>query len=244
MRAILFGADAETLKREVRDSAAITVVTDEPDVVICFGGDGTLLAAELRWPGVPKVPIRNSRRGIRCIAHPPAEVIQRLVEGALVPTTFCKLECGVVAGGAAGPDGSLICMNEFNVHMGLINSAVRFTLWFDGQPHEQGQEIIGDGFVISTPFGSTAYFSQITHGIFFRGIGVAFKATDTHIDHVVAPEESEVRARITRGPAKLAYDNAPEYVELAEGDELVVRRHAHPATILTVETVHHPCDAF
>lgn len=244
MRAILFGADAETLKHEVRQCAAIEVVDDDPEVVICFGGDGTLLAAELRWPGVPKVPLRNSRRGIRCIPHPPAEVIRRLVEGSLLPTTFGKLECAVYAAGEAQPEGYLTCMNEFNVHMGLINSAVRFKLWIDGHPHEQGQEIIGDGFIVSTPFGSTAYFAQLTHGIFFDGIGIAFKATDTHIDHVVVPAGAEVRARITRGPAKLAYDNAPDYLALSEGDELVVRRHEQAATILTMETVHHPCDAF
>ena len=89
----LFGAEADSLRSEFEPYDGLTLVDDDPDIVVCYGGDGTLLSAEHRWPGVPKVPIRNSRRGNRMMGHPVNEVVQRLADGALAETTFIKLRC-------------------------------------------------------------------------------------------------------------------------------------------------------
>jgi len=243
MRTLLFGADCESLDPLIEAQAGLERVEERPDVVVCFGGDGTLLAAELRWPGIPKVPIRNSRRGIRCIPHPPDHVIERLAKGDLVHTEYMKLECAVRH---RQDDAfcSLAAINEFNVHMGHVNSAVRFKLWLDDEAYESGLEIIGDGFVVCTPFGSTAYFNQITRGVFHAGLGVAFKFTAEHTNHLVLPDTTVVRAVITRGPAVLAFDNAPEYFDLTEGDELIIRKHAQPAVLLTWDRMKYPSDSF
>lgn len=244
MDVVLFGAQAGDLREEIRKHPLLRIVGTDPEVVICFGGDGTLLAAELRWPGVPKVPIRNSRRGRRCLSHPAPEVIERLANNRLVATEFLKLECAVYHGGETEPTCYLTAMNEFNVHMGRINSAVRFKLWLNDEAYQEGEEVLGDGFVICTPFGSTAYFNQITRGLFHAGLGIAFKYTAEHTNHLIVPEETVVRARITRGPAVLAFDNAPEYFDIEEGDELVIQRHARPAVLLTWESIRHPCAIF
>ena len=78
LRVALFGAEAEALIPHLARYANLELVEKAPDVVVSFGGDGTLLAAELRWPGCPKVPILNSRLGHRCIPHPAADVIEAL----------------------------------------------------------------------------------------------------------------------------------------------------------------------
>lgn len=244
MKTILFGAEAETLRPLVERNPALTLDSASPDVIVCYGGDGTLLSAELRWPGVPKVPIRNSRRGNRCIPHPPGAVIERMAAGTLARTEFLKIECLVQFKDANRPPRVLTSMNEFNVHMGHINAAVRFKLWLDTDPYLDGREILGDGLVVSTPFGSTAYFTQITRGIFHAGLGIAFKNTTELTSHLVVPESVVVRVLITRGPAVLAFDNSPEYIDLGEGDILEVRKHGHCATILTWDSVAHPTDAF
>jgi NAD+ kinase len=193
---------------------------------------------------VPKVPIRNSRRGKRCIAHPPAAVIERLARNELVRTEYMKIEVHVGHVNGEAEPFRLTAMNEFNVHMGRINSAVRFAVWIDDEPYNDGQEILGDGFVISTPFGSTAYYNQITRGVFHKGLGLAFKHTTEHTNHVVAPEDATIRVLITRGPAVLGCDNATEYYELNAGHELVARKHAHPSVLLTWERMSHPSDQF
>lgn len=233
VRLHLFGTQSHVLADEICRHPNLKMVDSEPDVVVCYGGDGTLLAAELAYPGIPKVPVLNSRRGHRCIPHPVAEVLQGLADGQLIANGYTKIQAEVYRDGKALFPDALAALNEFNVHMGLINSAVRFQLWLNGDPYEDGFELLGDGFVVCTPFGSTAYFAQITRGIFTKGIGIAFKSTNAHVDHLVLPDDTEFRIRITRGPAVLAFDSADQYVALEEDDELHVRRHPEVATILT-----------
>ncbi len=244
MKTALFGAEAERLRPELQKYPAFELVDSQPEMVVCYGGDGTLLAAELRWPGIPKVPIRNSRRGHRCIPHPPEAVIKRLAEGALVRAEYIKLECAVRHGDDEEPFCYISAMNEVNVHMGRINSAVRFKFWLNGKPYDAGTEIIGDGFVISTPFGSTAYFNQITRGVFYQGIGLALKSTTHHTSHLIAPESTVFRVLITRGPAVLAFDSSEEYFALRKGDELTVRHDPRPATLYVWEPLPYQTDEF
>lgn len=236
-RVLLFGAQAHRLERLVAGHEQLVLVDEEPDVVVSYGGDGTLLAAEWSFPGLPKVPILNSKRGHRCIPHPADEVIGALAADALTSNTYTKLLCQVFKGGAAQPSQAITALNEVNVHMGRINSAVRFQLWLDGEAYEDGLEILGDGFIICTPFGSSAYFTKITRGAFVQGIGIAFKATSEPTDHIVLTEDSETRVRITRGPAVLGFDSATEYIAMDSGDEIVVSRHEQGATILTCDPV-------
>ncbi|HIJ66181.1 MAG TPA: hypothetical protein HPP77_09565 [Candidatus Hydrogenedentes bacterium] len=244
MNILLFGAEAGDIEKYAARFRALKVVESDPEVVVCYGGDGTLLAAELKWPGIPKVPIRNSRRGQRCIPHPPDRVLERLAKNDLVRCEYAKLECALCRPSDASSVCCLTAMNEVNVHMGHINVAVRFNLWIDDEPYDAGKEIVGDGFVVCTPFGSTAYFNQITRGLFYRGLGVAFKYTAEHTNHLVLPEDAVIRARMTRGPAVLAYDNAPEYLQVSAGDELIIRRHDAPAVLLTWQAMSHPSDEF
>lgn len=233
----LFGAEADTLQPLIERHDSLNLVDKPGDVIVCYGGDGTLLAAELKWPNVPKVPIRNSRRGIRCIPYPPEEVIEKLASDALIRTDHLKLECRVRYRHHEKTSKNLLAINEFTIHMGRVNTAVRFKIWFDDKSFgdSSDSEIIGDGFMVSTPFGSTAYFNEITRGTFWSGIGVAFMYAREKTNHVVLPEDVEIRAEITRGPAILAYDNSSEYIELVEGDQLLIHRHSKPAIILSPE---------
>lgn len=232
-KVVLYGAQAHLLEAEIARHANLCLVDADPDVVVCYGGDGTLLSAEMHWPGLPKVPILNSRRGHRCIPHPPREVIAGLAEGRLVANVYTKLSSVVYRDGVPVTPAPLLALNEINVHMGRVNSAVRFQLWINDEPYEEGLEVLGDGLVVCTPFGSTAYFSKITHGIFSKGIGIAFKATTEPVNHLVLPGSVVVRVQITRGPAVLAVDSSHDYIDLDEGDEIVTRKHHHGATILT-----------
>ncbi len=234
-RVLLYGAEAGRLEPEIRRHRGLLLVDDAPDVVVCYGGDGTLLHAELAFPGVPKVPVLNSQRGYRCITHPIEEVLTGLSEHRLVRNLYTKIACRVARGGV--PMETLVALNEINAHMGRINSAVRFKLWINGQEYEEGREILGDGFLVCTPFGSTAYFSAITKAAFYEGIGLAFKAANERISHMVVPENFKLRLQITRGPAVLAHDSSLNYLDLEAGDEIEVRKHGQGAVILTCDPV-------
>jgi NAD+ kinase len=232
-RVLLFGAHASKLKPELEKHPELEVVTRDPDVVVSYGGDGTLLAAELQYPGLPKVPILNSRRGHRCIPHPASQVLEGLARGELHVNEYTKLNCQVNFQDRPEHFRTLTALNEFATHMGRINSAVRFQMWLNDEPYDNGVEILGDGFIVCTPFGSTAYFNKLTRGIFTKGIGIAFKATTEHTSHLVLPADTRIRILITRGPAQLAYDSAPEILTLEAGDDLHFSKHPQGAIILT-----------
>ena len=156
---------------------------------------------------------------------------------------YVKLTCEVQNGAETRPDRPS-ALNEFNVQLGPTNSALRYRLWVDDHPIEDDVEIIGDGFIVSTPFGSTAYYRQITRGIFYSGLGIAFKYTSELVNHLVVPETSVIRAEITRGPATLGHDNAPDNLPLDTGDVLIIRKDDHPATLLTLKPLRRPSDEF
>lgn len=238
VRVLLYGADASRLESEIAAYPNLQLVRRNPDIIVSYGGDGTLLHSELEWPGVPKVPVLNSQRGYRCIPHPAAQVIEGLAQGRLMSTLYTKLACTVWRDGVANL--CVAALNEINVQMGRINSAVRFKLWINGEPYDSGRELLGDGFLVCTPFGSTAYFSALTHAAFFEGIGLAFKATKERISHLVVPEHYTMRLQITRGPAVLAHDAALQFTELTAGDMLDIEKHPLSATILTCEPVQRP----
>ncbi|HOK10298.1 MAG TPA: hypothetical protein PLT82_03850 [Candidatus Hydrogenedens sp.] len=242
---LLFGKDAEQLIPLFRKHPELTVVRDNPDYVLSYGGDGTLLASEHAYPYIPKIPVLNSMRGHRCIPHPPEEVIARLAEDKLIAYRYMKLTCSIYPGGQTNPTHQIESLNEITVAKGRINSAVRFKLWVDGVSYEgEDKDILGDGFMISTPFGSTAYFSNVTRGIFWEGIGIAFLATSEDITHMVLPEKTLIEVKITRGPAILAYDNIPESVPLEAGDILVVKKSPHDAIICSCGVIHRPSEPF
>ncbi len=218
------------------DRFGLELDESHPEVVISYGGDGTLLGAERAWPGVPKVALRDSQRCRTC-SHESNEVILRhLAEGRLKRTEFMKLE-------ASARGRRLVCLNNVIVHNAIITSGVRYRVWIDDESYGD-REIVGDGLVVSTPFGSAAYYRSITHSTIRVGIGLAFNNSIEPINHLVLAESSLIRIRITRGPATLTGDQAPDKIEVDRGDEILICRSEHAATILVYDRVQYPADQF
>lgn len=242
---LLFGKDIEELIPIFKKFPQLKIVQENPDFVLSYGGDGTLLSSELAYPHIPKIPVLNSLHGHRCIPHPPEEVLRRLVEDKLVPYRYMKLLCSVYPDGQDTPSHQFEALNEVMVEKGKINTAVRFKIWVNGISYEgEGREILGDGFMISTPFGSTAYFSNVTRGIFWKGIGIALMATSESVTHIILPEDTVTEVKITRGPAIFAHDNSPESIPIEAGDTLVVKRCPQDAIIYSCGVVHRLSEPF
>jgi NAD+ kinase len=235
MRVRIFGRNKEDLYPLCREMG-IVCDDENPEVVVSFGGDGTLLGAEREFPGVPKVALRDSRR-CRICSHQSNEVILRhLAEGKLKRTEFLKLEA--VAGSQ-----SLTGLNDINLHNASITAGVRYRVWIDDEPYGS-DELVGDGLVVATPFGSAAYYRSITHSTFRVGIGLAFNNTTEPINHLVLDENSAIEVEITRGPALLSADNDPVRVSLRTGERVTVHRATESATILVYDRVRYPADQF
>jgi NAD+ kinase len=221
-RILVLGEDAPSILPLVRE-AGFSVVTDAPDVVLTYGGDGLLLHSEREWPGVPKLALRNSRFGKKCEPRTVEDALNRLARGELRALRQSKVRAE-----AAGQ--TRVGLNDIIVHNARPMFSVRFRVWIDGESF--GDEIVGDGLVVATTFGSTAYYRSITRSIFRVGLGLAFNNSTQSVDHLVVAEDAKIRLRIERGPAIAAADNDPDAIPLETGDEVEIRRDDAHAIIL------------
>jgi NAD+ kinase len=223
-RVLVLGNKVESIRRLVREKG-LEDVTESPDVILTYGGDGLLLGSEREWPGVPKLPLRNSRHGRKCEPHQIEDALDRLMRTDLRRRTFLKLH-------AEAHGDTLIGLNDVIVHNSLPTSGVRYRVWID----ERGfsDEIMGDGVVVATPFGSTAYYRSITRGTFRVGIGLAFNNSIEQVDHLVLGEDAVIRVQITRGPAIVVADNSPHAIPLDDGEEVTIRRADSEAVLLSL----------
>lgn len=226
-RALLAGSDLDRIERAVRE-AGFEIVADDPDLVICYGGDGTLLGAERDYPGLPKVPLRRRADDETGALAAYARLLRRVARGEGRVTRLPKLEalCG---------EHRFLAVNDIIVRNASLVSAVRFRVEIDGVEHFG--EIVGDGLVAATPFGSAAYYRSITNSVIHVGIGLAFNNSTEPVNHLVLAAESRIRATITRGPALLAADNSPEQFELCEGDVVEIRQSGQEAVIWEIDNL-------
>ncbi|MCP4003631.1 MAG: hypothetical protein GY725_05495 [bacterium] len=231
MRVSLIGNDLDGL-RKLLSRFDLEEVSQDPEVVISHGGDGTLVGAERLLPGVPKVPIRNSEVCRKCKRHETRTILKRLSAGELVESRHAKVE-GEIAGRRK------LAMNEVGLHMDNPASAVRFLLSVNGQAYVD-DEIIGDGLVVATPFGSTAYFRSITRGTFRHGLGLAIMNSVNPVEWAVLDPRDTIEVEITRGPAVILSDNDPEKWPLQTGDVAEFRLSSKAALVLGLDALRCP----
>lgn len=187
----------------------VTLVEEEPDLVISHGGDGSLLGAELRFPGIPKCPIRDRRQNPKCSKHSEMTTLSKLFNGELKKSYLEKLE-------AVTEDGDRLCaLNDIVLTRQFASSAVRYRIWIDGELF-RGQ-VVADGLVVTTPFGSTGYYQSITRGNIRTGIGLAFNNAMDLLGHTVIHGEAKLTIQLLRGPAVMVADNNPRHIELDTG---------------------------
>ena len=106
-------------------------------------------------------------------------------------------------------------LNEFTIRNSLQTEAIRFDVTVNGN----SDKYIGDGVVVATPHGSSAYYYSITRKTFDKGIGMAFNNPHTeNAKNTVLDKDSEIQIKITRGDAFISSDNDKEMDKISEGD--------------------------
>ncbi len=236
MKVLLAGKNSDAIRGLV-ESSGLTIVDQNPEVIISFGGDGTLLYSEREYPSIPKLPVRNSQFCHKCPEHDEKVLLEKLHQNKLTLKSYRKLQTEV--------DGkTLYALNEFSIRNAHPTHAIRFRihppLSFPRKRESINNLFIGDGIVVSTLFGSTAYFKSITGKTFDTGFGLAFNNTTEIVEPIFLEKNDEIKFELVRNIAQLSSDNNPDIYDLHPGSNLTFNLSDKVTKIYSAESLRCP----
>lgn len=207
-----------------------TIVKQNPEFIVSFGGDGTSLYGERVYPGIPRVLIRHSKTCKTCPKHDYETIFHAIKERKYTIVEELKIEAQI-----NNAKQKFIALNEIDIHH-KVPHAVRLQVSINGKM-VKGQ-VIGDGVLIATPHGSTAYFNSITGKSFSKGLGIAFNNPVTHDKPIMADDSAVINVKIIRGPALLVSDNNDKIPELKTGDTITIKKSQQKARVVKITDKH------
>ncbi len=208
-------------------------------MVVTFGGDGTILHSERIYPNVPKLCARFSTHCVKCgvgtffhkkqheYEHVDLLHSKKALEDALRKIASKKmlkvreekkLFGEVIRKGKVVYSG--VALNEVQVHNKNPLHAIRGLV----KAGEHARYFIGDGAIVASSFGSTAYFYSVTRKSFAKGVGIAFNNPTQPIAPILLPslQGNSVRIFIERRHGLFITDNSTKTFPLNAGDEIRV----------------------
>ena len=213
-------------------------------LMICYGGDGTLLEGiqRLSDKSIPVAGINFGHLGFLTTATREGvdALFDDIARGRLLtqPRTMLRIE------GVRGADGPLLALNEVAVQR-LEASMIKVVARVDSQIVANYN---GDGVIVATPTGSTAY-SLSAGGPILSPTCACFVISplaphNFGMRPVVIPDSSSIELQLhsRRGPAQLSVDNRT--YPLDDGDSITIARAeqrillAVPHNISFYETLH------
>jgi len=125
-------------------------------LVLVFGGDGFVMHAARRLAGkeAALLGVNCGRLGFLAEIEPAEveEALRRCLEGDFVTETRLLLEAALLREGEELASG--IAVNDVTLHG--VHRAIDFAVFLDGSP-TKAHGVRGDGVIVATPTGSTAY---------------------------------------------------------------------------------------
>jgi NAD+ kinase len=219
------------------------------DVILALGGDGTLLSAARRLNGkpVPLMGVNFGRLGFLA-SFPPNEIesaIEALIAGTLPISSRLMLEASVISAAdqcdphdekdvAAKRRWCATALNDAVITAGPPFHMIELEIHVDG---DGGVKFVGDGTIIATPSGSTAYNISAggpivdpgveafcvtpicAHSLSFRPIVISSR----NIVTVIASKVNEGTTLFCDGQVT---------AKLSAGDKVVIRRSPHDVRLI------------
>ena len=235
-RAKLSATGADVWIASAWDDAARDEHVPGTDLIVCCGGDGTVLrAARAVIPHpVTLLGVNLGRVGFLTEVTPP-ELFERLdaiIRGEGRVETRAMMQTEMLRDGAA-IDGKNDALNDVVVGRASIGRTVQFTVRTD-------DTLVGsyraDGVIIATATGSTAYSLSVGGPIVHpESREILVTPVAPHLapaNSIVLPEGSAVEVEIARGQKALASIDGQGDVELMGGDIVRVRTSEHAARFL------------
>jgi NAD+ kinase len=142
-----------------RETEPVTEQLHRADLVVVLGGDGTLLSQARRFAehDVPLLGINLGRLGFMAefdLAALEAAAPRYFGDGPIQTYTLDMLRAEVFAKGSQTPRFEGLALNEAAITAGFPFRMIEMVIRIDGEP---GPAVAGDGLLVSTPTGSTAY---------------------------------------------------------------------------------------
>lgn len=220
MKIHIFGRDIEKIKdlKNKLNKFDVSYSEDDPDFVICYGGDGTFLIAERVFPNIPKILVKGSEISNKGHDKKVGDIVKSYLKKQYNIERIKKLKATAKVGLEMR---ELIGVSDIVVRNSLPTEAIRFNIKIGDRIFEK---LIGDGVVVSTPYGSEGYFHSITRESFEEGIGVAFNNTTKHFQPLLLNGDEEIEIEVLRGPGVLVADNNRDFVNLEKGDKIYIKQ--------------------
>ena len=215
------------------NTASLDDIGKKVDLAIVMGGDGTMLsvARSLVGDNIPLVGINRGRFGFLTDlrAEDMLIVIDRILAGAHTTETRMLLQASVQRAGKQVYSG--LALNDVVVKSGL--RLIELEVEIDGKfVHKQR----GDGLILSTPTGTTAYSLSAGGPILHPNVdAIALVPISPHTlsnRPITVSADSKIEVSLVQvDTAQVSFDGQFQ-LDLEAGDKIVVRRAAQKVTLL------------
>ncbi len=221
--------DIESL--DLGDSSSVDVIADdfpagsaEADVVVVFGGDGTILrAAELAAPGTPLLGVNLGHVGFLAEAEPEdvTFVVESLIDRRWEVEERTRLNVSLQRDGQQ-VDGTW-ALNEVSVEKASRERMINVLVEVDGRPLSRWG---CDGVVCATPTGSTAYAFSAGGPVVWPEVAallvVPLSAHALFARPLVVSPSSSISLDVDPGSAAVLWADGRRTIDVRPGDRLVV----------------------
>lgn len=205
---------------------------EDLDLVLSFGGDGTVLAALSLFSQCPVLAVNFGNVGFLTAGDREelTDMIQKVLDGRYIISERSVLEC-------IHPQGKDFAVNEI-----VVRGATRL-IAVDMNINEQHiRRVRGDGVIVGTATGSTAYLlaagSPIVMPELRCMIITGLNEYDFRSRHLVVTGESRIRLKILEQTQEkeiyLSADGKGK-ISLEIGDEVIIRESSRKAKLIFME---------
>jgi NAD+ kinase len=189
--------EEETRKNDLQAGEGVLLdapLSDDVDICVVLGGDGTILRALRRYAGtsVPVFAVHFGQIGFLATIDPKEceEGFARALTGAFEVLTLPALALQV-------PDGDFAAINDLSIHRKLGGRVAQLAYELEG---EEVGSVRCDGVVVATPAGSTGY--NLANGGPVLAWGV-----EGYVVSFIAPHSLTARALVVAPDDELAVHN-------------------------------------
>ena len=210
---------------------------EEIDLVLALGGDGTVLRSISAYPHAPTLAVNFGRVGF--LTQCDREELETALSRVLNKEYFIEERLALQVVHRASDGGSLgswRCINEV-VFKGLIHMN-ELTLSVDQRYIHTTR---GDGLIVGTPTGSTAYLMSAGAPLVTPGVSciIANPLNEYRFSSraIILPGEAELRVSVQHCRPKdlmMIIDGEPPHM-LDRGDEVIIDRAKSPTLLVAFE---------